>query len=106
MLSSIISSGVMPEAATSACRAAVALFGVPLLRPAFSQSTARGYANGANAKPTGPPASVSRQGRVCDAGNRIRHCELDPVGRAVVVHSRQLRGRSGEIVGGSLQIWC
>jgi hypothetical protein len=51
------------------------------------------YANGANAKPTGLPGSASRQGRVCAAGNRSRHCELDPVGRAVVVHSRRLRRR-------------
>ena len=56
-------------------------------------------ANGANAKPTGLPASVSRQGRVCAAGNRSRHCELDPVGRAVVVHSRRLSAGQLSVAG-------
>src|SRR5205807_6704891 len=70
----------------------------PILPSAHARFLPRpneGSANGANAKPTGLPASVSHQGRICAAGDRSWHCELNPVGRAVVVHSRRLRRRSG-----------
>ena len=70
----------------------------PILPSAHARFLPRpneGSANGANAKPTGLPASVSHQGRICAAGNRSWHCELNPVGRAVVVHSGRLRRRSG-----------